>query len=251
MKVSIITVVLNNADTIGQAIDSVLMQDYPNIEYIVIDGQSTDGTLDIIKSYGDKISNWVSNKDGGIYPAMNKGLKMASGDIIGILNADDVYAKTNVISSIVELMQQKNAETAYADLCYVERDDLTKVVRYWKSGAYKSGSFAFGWMPPHPTFFVRKSVYEKFGVFDTTLRSAADYELMLRFLHKNKVTTCYWPQVAVNMRVGGESNKAVSNRIKANNEDALAWQKNGLKMPFYTRYMKPIRKIPQFFIKKR
>lgn len=250
MKVSIITVVLNNADTIAQAIDSVLSQDYPDLEYIVIDGQSTDGTIDIIKSYGNKISQWVSGKDGGIYPAMNKGLKMATGQIIGILNADDVYASNKVISGIVATMQQNNADTAYADLNYVSRNDLTKVIRYWRSGAYKKGSFKFGWMPPHPTFFVKKSVYEKCGVFDTTLRSAADYELMLRLLHKNQISTCYWPHVAVNMRVGGESNKDVKNRIKANNEDALAWKKNDLKMPFFTRYLKPIRKIPQFILKK-
>jgi glycosyltransferase involved in cell wall biosynthesis len=250
MKVSIITVVLNNADTIGQAIESVLGQDYPEVEYIVIDGQSTDGTLDVIKSYGDKITQWVSSKDGGIYPAMNKGLKMATGQIIGILNADDVYASNKVISGIVSKMMETNSDTGYADLNYVTRNDLTKIVRYWRSGAFRKGSFKFGWMPPHPTFFVKKSVYEKFGVFDTTLRSAADYELMLRLLHKNQVSTCYWPHLAVNMRVGGESNKDVKNRIKANNEDALAWKKNDLKMPFFTRYLKPIRKIPQFILKK-
>jgi glycosyltransferase involved in cell wall biosynthesis len=249
MKVSIITVVLNNADTIGQAIDSVLSQDYPDIEYIVIDGQSSDGTIDVIKSYGSKITQWVSSKDGGIYPAMNKGLKMATGQIIGILNADDVYASSKVVSGIVAKMVETGSDTAYADLNYVTRHDLTKVVRYWRSGAYKKGSFKLGWMPPHPTFFVKKSVYEKYGVFDTTLRSAADYELMLRLLHKNQVSTCYWPYLAVNMRLGGESNKAVKNRIKANNEDALAWKKNDMKMPFFTRYLKPIRKIPQFILK--
>lgn len=250
MKVSIITVVLNNADTIGQAIDSVLSQDYPDIEYIVIDGQSTDGTIDVIKSYGDRISQWVSSKDGGIYPAMNKGLKMAKGQVIGILNADDVYANNKVVSGIVGKMLETNSDTAYADLNYVTRANLDIIVRHWRSGAYRKGSFKFGWMPPHPTFFVKKSVYEKYGVFDTTLRSAADYELMLRFLHKNQVSTCYWPHLAVNMRVGGESNKAVKNRIKANNEDALAWKKNDLKMPFFTRYLKPIRKISQFILKK-
>jgi len=249
MKVSIITVVLNNADTVAAAIDSVLAQDYPNVEYIVVDGQSTDGTLDIINSYGNKISKVVSGKDGGIYFAMNKGIGLTTGDVIGILNADDLYNSTQVISKVIATMQAHSADSCYGDLQYVKRDNIKAIVRHWHSGKYRNNAFEFGWMPPHPTFFVKKSVYDRLGLFNTTLRSAADYELMLRFLHKNKLSTCYVPEVLVLMREGGKSNKALSNRIKANDEDKQAWILNGLKMPFFTTYLKPIRKIPQFIFK--
>jgi glycosyltransferase involved in cell wall biosynthesis len=249
MKVSIITVVLNNADTIAAAIDSVLAQDHPDIEYVVVDGESTDGTLDIIKSYGSKISKVVSGKDGGIYFAMNKGIGLATGEIVGILNADDLYENTQVISKAVAAMQSNNADTCYGNLQYVKRDNVKAIVRHWNSGGFSRNSFLYGWMPPHPTFFVKKSVYDKVGLFNTQFRSAADYEFMLRVLFKNKISTCYVPEVFVLMRVGGKSNKAISNRLKANNEDRQAWQVNGLHMPFFTTFLKPLRKIPQFIFK--
>jgi glycosyltransferase involved in cell wall biosynthesis len=250
MKVSIITVVLDNADTIGDAIDSVLGQDYPDVEYIIVDGQSTDGTLEKIQLYGDRISKVVTGKDGGIYFAMNKGLSLATGEIIAILNADDVYKHSSVISNMVALMTAKGVDSAYADLQYVKRDNLKAVVRHWHAGQLKRDSFIYGWMPPHPTFFVRRAVYEKYGNFNTTLRSAADYELMLRFLYKEKISTAYLPEVTILMRLGGKSNSALSNRVKANNEDKKAWQLNGLRMSFYTTLLKPIRKIPQFIFKR-
>lgn len=248
-KVSIITVVLNNADTIGEAMDSVLGQDYPNLEYVVVDGQSTDGTLDIITSYGERVHQLVSGKDGGLYFAMNKGLSLANGEIIGILNADDVYKHAGVVSAMVKQMLTTGADTGYGDLQYVKRDNLKHVTRHWRSGSFRRSAFLYGWMPPHPSFFVKKTVYEKYGLFNTEFRTAADYELMLRFLFKYNVSTCYVPEVLVLMRQGGESNKALSNRMKANHEDRKAWAINGLRMPFFTTLLKPIRKIPQFIFK--
>lgn len=249
MKVSIITISFNSQQTIEQTIQSVISQDYPNIEYIIIDGASTDDTINIIKRYQNKIQTFVSEKDQGIYFAMNKGLELATGDLIGILNSDDLYVDEKVISDVVKLMQVKQSQSLYADLEYVDRNDLGKVKRYWKSGEYKSNSFMKGWMPPHPTFFVLKSVYEKYGFFNTQLRSAADYEMMLRLLHKEKISFSYLPRVIIKMRVGGKSNQSISNRIKANKEDRLAWKINGLKPGRFTLIRKPLSKLKQFFKK--
>jgi glycosyltransferase involved in cell wall biosynthesis len=158
VKISIITVVYNNKDTIKDAIESVLNQTYKNIEYIIIDGGSTDGTIDIIKSYRDKIDKFISEKDNGIYDAMNKGLKLASGDIVGILNSDDIYFNENVILNVVAKFEESKTDSIYGDLYYVDENDLQKIQRYWKSSEFKEGSFAKGWHPPHPTFFVKKEV---------------------------------------------------------------------------------------------
>lgn len=250
MKISIITVVFNGIDTLKNCIDSVLGQKYDDIEYIIIDGASTDGTVELIKSYGEKISKFVSEPDGGLYFAMNKGITLATGELIGILNADDFYADNQVIADVAAHLQEHPTESLYADLLYVNKDEPTKVVRYWKSGVLKSRrQFVFGWMPPHPTFFVKKSVYERFGMFDTQFTSAADYELMLRFLYKEHISATYLPRVTTLMRIGGKSNQNIKNRIHANNEDKLAWQKNGLPLKFYTMWFKPVRKLPQFFKK--
>lgn len=246
MKVSIITVVFNGASTLNSCIDSVLAQNYDSIEYIIIDGKSKDQTVDIVKSYGNRIDKFVSESDKGIYDAMNKGVALATGDVIGILNADDFYADNTVISYIVQKMKSTNADGAYGDLQYVDATDLNKVKRNWKSGSYQKGSFITGWMPPHPTFFVKKSLYDKYGSFRLDLGSAADYELMLRLIHKSGITLAYVPKVLVKMRAGGVSNSNVSNRIAANKNDRLAWKINGLKPKFYTLWLKPLRKVLQF-----
>jgi len=245
-KISIITVTYNSAQTLEQTIQSVLLQDYENVEYIIIDGQSTDDTLSIIRKYRHKIAHFVSEKDEGLYYAINKGIALATGDIIGILHADDFYTGDDVLTKIAKTFKKTNAEAIYADLYYVDKDNTNKIVRTWKSGNYTHGKFLWGWMPPHPTFFVKKEVYEKYGSFNTDLRSAADYELMLRFLHKNKITVAYLPEFIVKMRVGGQSNASVKNRLKANNEDRKAWDLNGLKPYFFTLTLKPLRKIFQF-----
>ena len=246
MKVSIITVVLNNAACIKGAIESVLGQTHTDVEYIVVDGGSTDGTLELIKSYGPRIHTLITGSDKGIYFAMNKGLAAATGDVVGILNSDDFYTHPQVLEKVVKAFEKHDADTVYGDLVYVHPDNTDQIQRYWKSGRYKHGAFKYGWMPPHPTFFVKRSLYQQHGHFDTGFTSAADYELMLRFLHKHKAATAYVPEVLVKMRAGGKSNKQLSNRLHANREDRAAWEKNGLKLPFFTGILKPLRKLPQF-----
>lgn len=245
MKVTIITVVLNNRECIAGAIESVLCQDYPNIEYIVIDGCSTDGSLEIIKRYEDKISKIISEPDRGIYDALNKGILLANGEVIGFLHADDFFSDSKVISKIVALFDA-NTDAVYGDLEYVQSTDTNKVFRKWRSGLYHKKSFLYGWMPPHPTFYVRSEMYKKFGLFDLQFRSAADYEIMLRFIYKHHIRLKYLPEVLVKMRIGGQSNRSIKNRIKANIEDKSAWAVNGLTPRFYTLWLKPLRKIFQF-----
>lgn len=250
MKVSIITIAYNSAETIEATIQSVLGQNHPNIEYIVIDGASSDGTLDIVNRYSDQISVIVSEPDKGIYDAMNKGVEKSSGDLIGILNSDDFYADQNVISDVVQAFTANpSADALYADLVYVDRKNSEKIIRYWKAGDFHRSRFRAGWMPPHPTFFVKRSRYEAHGTYRLELRSAADYELMLRFLYKHEVPCTYLPRIITHMRVGGESNVSLKNRLRANKEDRKAWQINGLQPAWYTLTLKPISKIGQFIRK--
>lgn len=246
MKVSIITVVFNGASTLKSCIDSVLSQDYKDIEYIIVDGKSTDGTVELIQSYGSKIAHLLSEPDKGIYDAMNKGIALATGDIVGILNADDFYASNSAVSKIVQAMNTSNFDGAYGDLFYVDAVHIEKVTRKWIAGSYKKGSFLFGWMPPHPTFFIRRKLYEKYGVFRLDLGSAADYELMLRMIHKFGINLAYVPEVLIKMRAGGVSNSSVENRLAANRNDRKAWELNHIKPYFFTLWLKPLRKITQF-----
>jgi len=246
MKVSIITVCYNSNDTIESTIQSVVSQNYNNIEYIIVDGLSTDDTLKIVEQYKSKISKVISEKDNGIYDALNKGITAASGDIIAILHADDFYANENVISKVVNEFIQNNVDAVYGDLQYVDKQDTKKIKRNWISGVYQKQNFLKGWMPPHPSFFVKKECYDKFGLFNTTLKSAADYELMLRFLYKHNCSVVYIPYVLVKMRVGGKSNASLINRIKANREDKMAWKINGLSPGIFTFIRKPLSKLGQF-----
>lgn len=249
MKISIITVVYNAISTLEATINSVLAQDYPDIEYILVDGNSTDGSGELIAQYARKHAiRWVSEADQGIYDAMNKGIRMATGDVVGILNADDFYAHGGVISQVADTFRRSNAESLYGDLAYVDCGNIQRIVRYWKSGHYRSGAFRNGWMPPHPTFFVRREVYDKFDTFDLRLRSAADYELMLRLIHRHKISVTYLPQVMVMMRTGGASNANLRNRFRANREDRMAWQMNGLEPHPLTLMMKPLRKVGQYML---
>lgn len=245
-KVSIITVCYNSAKTIEDTIQSVINQTYDNIEYIIVDGLSTDNTLEIVNKYKNKIAKVVSEKDAGLYDAINKGIDLATGDIVANINSDDFYIDNNVIADVVSKMEEKKSDTLYADLYYVEAIDTNKVTRNWVSGEYKKGMFFKGWMPPHPTFFVCKSVYDNFGKFNLELKSAADYEIMLRFIHKHECSICYLPRVVVRMRVGGLSNVSIKNRLKANREDKKAWEMNGLKPKPFTLIFKPLSKVLQF-----
>jgi len=245
MKVSIITVTYNSASTIRDTLESVAQQTYSNIEHIIIDGLSKDNTLEIVNEY-PHVAKIISESDKGIYDAMNKGIQYCTGEVIAILNSDDFYASSAVIEDVVDEMKKYGVETLYGDLEYVNRNDLTKLVRKWRSNHYKKKNWLNGWMPPHPTFFVKKGVYERYGKFDLSLKSAADYELMLRFLYRHNVSTTYLPYVLVKMRTGGQSNVSIANRYRANLEDRKAWKKNDLKPRFYTIFWKPIRKVIQY-----
>ncbi|MBA3681038.1 MAG: glycosyltransferase [Bacteroidetes bacterium] len=247
MKISIITITFNSAATIEQTINSVLDQSYENIEYIIVDGGSTDKTLEVIEKYKSKISKFVSEKDNGLYDALNKGIGMASGDVVGILHSDDFYIDNTVIGKYANTFIKNNSEAVYSDLFYVNKEDTNKIIRKWKSGNHKPNSFLHGWMPPHPTFFVKREIYERFGKFNLDFKHSADYELMLRFIHKHKIKINYLHEFTIKMRVGGQSNASVQNRVNANIEDRKAWHVNGMKARFYTSYLKPFRKILQFF----
>lgn len=246
MKISIITVTYNSAATLEETILSVINQTYQNIEYIIVDGKSTDSTLSIIDKYKNRIAKFVSEKDNGIYDALNKGISMASGDVVGILHSDDFYTSNEVLQKIAERFNKENCEALYGDLLYVSKDNTDKIIRKWRAGEFKSNSFLFGWMPPHPTFFVKKEVYEKHKAFNLDFKTSADYELMLRLLYKLKIKTSYLSEFIVKMRMGGQSNVSTKNRIIANLEDRKAWEVNGLKPYFFTLFFKPLRKLSQF-----
>lgn len=248
LKVTIITVVLDNMAFIEDAINSVVNQTHDNLQYIIIDGGSNDGSLDVIKSFGNKISIVVSEPDEGIYDAMNKGLALANGDVIGFLNADDFYAHQQVLQHVANRFETTNCDVLYADLDYVSRADKNKIVRKWRSGSFNKNRFLTGWMPPHPTFFARKEVYQQFGGFNKKLNMAADYELMLRFCYFNDLNVAYLPEVIIKMRLGGQSNRSFKNRIKANIQDRNAWVMNGVKPKWYTLLLKPLSKIKQYFL---
>ncbi|MHA4843854.1 glycosyltransferase family 2 protein [Flavitalea antarctica] len=249
--ISIITACYNSGTTIKDTLESVRTQTYAQtgkIEHLIIDGQSADDTLEKVRRF-KHIARCISEKDQGVYDAMNKGIILAQGDVIGILNSDDVYASNTVIEQVMKAFEDPAVDAVYGDLQYVASNDINKIVRYWRSGYFSVRNFYFGWMPPHPTFFVRSSVYKQTGTFNLTLRSAADYEIMLRILLKHKLQARYIPEVLVKMRTGGISNASFQNRLKANREDREAWRLNGIRPYFFTTYLKPIRKIFQFINK--
>lgn len=245
--VSVITVVYNGAATLQQAIDSVLSQDLQDIEYIILDGGSNDGSWEIIQSYQHRLAFTESAPDKGIYHAMNKALQHCTGEWVAILNADDFYAHNSVLSQIQACFNASKADAVYGDLVYVHKEDTSKILRYWKSGTFKRSRFLWGWMPPHPVFFLRKSAYTQFGVFNETLKTAADYELMLRMLYKHKLKAVWCPGVMVHMRAGGVSNAGLQNRLRANMEDRKAWTINDIRPCFFTLLLKPLRKIQQYW----
>jgi len=218
LKISIITVSYNNKETIEDTILSVKGQDYPNVEYIVVDGASNDGTVEILKSHQNNISHIITEPDDGIYYAMNKGIDLASGDVIGFINADDVLASPQVLSNVARVMQDESLDSCFSDLVYVRPNDLDKVVRFWQSSPFSVESFSDGWSPPHPTFYVKRKIYEEFGKFDLNYHMGNDIELMMRFLERYRISTLYIPQVWVKMRLGGVSNNSLQNIFTQNKE---------------------------------
>jgi glycosyltransferase involved in cell wall biosynthesis len=242
-KITIITVCYNSAKTITQTIESVLSQDYPNLEYIVIDGLSMDGTQEIVKSFGSRISRFISEKDNGLYDAMNKGVALATGTIIGILNSDDIYAHNKVISQVVSRFDQKNVDVVYGDLFYFKTGFPNTPLRYYRGGVFSLTRVTYGLMPPHPTFFIKRSVYERYGKFDTTYKLSADFDLILRFLGVHKVPFEYIPSVLVRMRTGGKSTSSLKRTLIMNREDLHSCKKNGVKTYFFKFYLKYLFKI--------
>ena len=247
MKISIITITFNSAKTLQRALDSVQSQSYGNIEHVIVDGASTDGTRAMIETYAAKNPNvrWISEKDDGIYNAINKGIRMATGDIIGFLHSDDIFNSSDSIEQIAAVFETGNVDVVYGDLQYCRAG---KVVRKWNSNSFNPRSLKYGWMPPHPTVYVRREVYEQVGPYDEWFRISADYDMMLR-IFKSNYTTHYIPSILVSMETGGASNKDTRARLSKTQEDYLVLKKNHVGAGLLTVLCKQLRKIKQFIRK--
>ena len=245
LHISVITAVLNRAGTLGATLRSVRDQDWPDVEHIVIDGGSADGTLAVLDAYKDGISKIISEPDRGLYDALNKGIRQASGDVIGFMHADDEFASPDALSRVASAFEDPAVGAVYGDLVYVGKDDVSRIVRYWRAGQYQRAQLTQGWMPPHPTFYVRRDVYSRFGTFDTRYRIAADYENMLRILWRGRVQAAYIPEVLVRMRMGGLSNLSLFNVLCKSREDYAALRQNGIG-GLQALLLKNVTKLPQF-----
>ncbi|MDH6018063.1 glycosyltransferase family 2 protein [Vibrio splendidus] len=245
MKVSIITATFNSSKTILDTLNSLNVQTYSDIEYIIIDGASSDNTISVIKENCDRVAMIVSEPDKGIYDALNKGISAATGDIVGFLHSDDLFAYPDAIKELVETLERNGTQAVYADLEYVSKKDTSKVIRKWRSGCFEQQKLRYGWMPPHPTFFMKRDLYVKHGMFDLNLKIAADYDSLLRYLWSNDVTASYLPKVVTKMRVGGASNRSLKNIIEKTKEDIQALRNNRLFWPS-ALLVKNVSKISQF-----
>lgn len=244
-SVSIITACLNSAATIGQTLAAVASQHSVALEHLVVDGGSTDDTLKVVSAFAH-VRRILQGPDRGMYDAMNKGIAVATGEIIGFLNADDLYAGPDVLAKVVRRFEDPAVDACYGDLVYVKPDNVQHVVRHWRAGEFKISKLYWGWMPPHPTFFVRQGIYQRYGGFNLSLGTSADYELMFRFLLKHRIRMVYLPDILVRMRSGGASNASFKARLIANRNDRKAWALNGIRPLPWTLVMKPLRKITQF-----
>ena len=249
MKISLITVTHNSEKYLSECIESVIKQTYGNIEHIVIDGKSTDKTVDIIKKYNKNIAKWISESDRGMYDAINKGIAMATGDVIGILNSDDLLVSEDTIETIVRTFKEQNVDSVFGDLEYVDKENTDRIFRIWKGKKYNKNLFKMGWMPGHPTFYIKKSLIERFGGYENHYFTAADYEFMVRYLYKHNISSYYLPKLIVKMRMGGASNKNLNQRLRANRRDYLAMKHNSIPMPFIVSILKPLIKMHQFSIR--
>lgn len=247
MKVTIITVTHNSVLFLADCIESIIAQDYDNIEHIIIDANSTDGTLELLNHYDQHIAHWVSESDNGMYDAINKGMALATGSIIGILNSDDKLASETVITDIVNCFKTNQADAVYGDLVYVEKLNMQNIIRYWRGNSFKRFRFNYGWMPAHPTFYVRANLIKDLGGYETHYYTAADYEFMTRYLYRYRINACYLPKLIVRMRAGGQSNKNFNIRVRANRRDYLAMKVNKIPFPFAVSILKPIIKLHQYY----
>lgn len=247
MKISIITASYNSAQTIEDTIKSVLGQTYSDIEYIIIDGASTDGTLEIIKKYQTRGKiKLVSEPDKGLYDAMNKGIALATGDVIGIINSDDFYKHSRVIEKIAAVFKNNDYDAVYADLEFIENNNPNKIVRTWIAGKYQEKKLNNGWVMPHPTLFIKKNIYNQYGYFKTNFKIAADYELMLRLLKIHKIKIAYLPEIIISMRNGGVSTRNLGQRKKGWQELKQAWTENNLPLPLLLVVRRILFKIKQY-----
>ncbi|MBQ2189409.1 MAG: glycosyltransferase [Paludibacteraceae bacterium] len=247
MKISIITITYNSAKTLQRALASVQGQTYSDIEHIIVDGASTDGTKSMIETYAKQHASvrWISEKDEGIYNALNKGIRMATGDVIGFLHSDDVLFAPDSIEHIAAAFASTGADVVYGDLQYCQGN---RVVRHWESNAFNPHSLKYGWMPPHPTVYVRKKVYDQVGEYDEWFRISADYDMMLRIFSAG-YKTHYIPEVIVSMKIGGASNKNTKARLSKTQEDYIVLKKNHVGAGYLTVACKQIRKVRQFIRK--
>jgi glycosyltransferase involved in cell wall biosynthesis len=247
MKISVITAVYNNASTIAAALESTLSQRYENIELIVVDGASTDGTLDVIERYRDRIASFVSEPDKGIYDALNKGVSMVTGDAIGFLHSDDLFADRDCLSRVAQALADERVDACYGDLHYVRKDSPQTIVRAWKAGEFSASKLRRGWMPPHPTLYAKRPIFMGNGAFNCEYRIAADYDWMLRLLGRS-ATVSYIPHVQVHMRVGGASNRSLKNIVRKSSEDFRALRQNGFGLVGASAALagKNLSKLPQF-----
>lgn len=227
IKISVITVTYNSSATLADTLESVLAQDYPDVEHVLVDGASKDNTVEIIKRY-PHVKNWISEKDAGLYDAINKGIKMATGDVVGILNSDDFFPHKGVLSAIAEKFEQPGIDSVYGDIAFVHPGNLKKVVRLYSAKRFHPGKFAYGYMPPHPSFYARKDLFGQYGDYQVDYKIAADYELLMRFLFRHKVSSVYIPEILVYMRTGGVSNENWRSRIKLNQEIIRACKENNV-----------------------
>lgn len=250
MRISVVTAVYNRADVISDALKSVAQQSYDNVEHVIQDAASNDGTLNVIHQYSTQKLSIESRPDTGIYDGINRGICRATGAVIGLMHSDDLFASNNVLSQVAQRFETEEVDGVYGDLVYVSATDPSRVIRYWKSGPYQPNLLKKGWMPPHPTLYLRREVFERFGVYDTSLRIAADYEAMLRYLVQGGIRLSYLPEVMVRMRVGGESNQSIAKILRKSREDYVALQRHKVG-GMCTLAAKNMRKIGQFFEKEK
>lgn len=246
MKVSIITATYNSAATLSDTLRSLHCQSYHDIEYIIVDGQSRDATLQLIPTITERVTIIISEPDNGIYDALNKGINIATGDIIGFLHSNDLLAYPDVINDVVNKFKNDQCDAVYGDLEYISKDDVTKVVRFWKSGPFKLFKIQFGWMPPHPSFYMKRELYTKWGSFNLEYKISADYDSLIRYLWLHKAKVSYLPNVLTQMRIGGISNRSLKNILQKSKEDISVMRKYGLIWPI-TLICKNLSKLPQFF----
>lgn len=247
MKFSIITVAYNNVQHIRATIESVLGQTHKDLEYIVVDGASNDGTVEIVNGFADRIDTFISEPDDGVYHAMNKGVEAATGDVVGFVNADDMLATNDVIESLNSEFEQCGADAIYGDAYMVDPREIGKVKRLWRGGEYDKENFKKGWMPPHLGTYIKRKCYLEYGAFRNDLDVSADYELMLRFMFKHGIDVSYFQKVIVRFRLGGVSNRSLRHVWRANQQVKKAWHLNGMAAPPLIALRKPLGKISQFF----